>query len=230
MEPLYFHDSIQIKAPISKVWEVLTKPEYMEAWFDLAADYSSMKGEPLKLGSEILWKNDEHKVYVKGEVIELEKEKLLTTSLYDEAWKIKLAPEEVAYSYTLTENKEGTLLELKFGDFTKVPEGEKIYQDFVGAPKNTEFEKIKMLAEGLTKLEAEGYTELRVCPLPPKVDTGEHTHEVQTSHIILTGELKIKDISGVKYFKPGDFVEFPVGTTHKAKGLTEKGMIKFVVY
>lgn len=75
----------------------------------------------------------------------------------------------------------------------------------------------------IKKLEKEGFTDIRVCPIPPRFDSGEHTHDEHTVHVILTGELTITDKNNTKTFYPGDCVEFGAGTTHSAKGGAKKG-------
>lgn len=79
--------------------------------------------------------------------------------------------------------------------------------------------------EWTEKLQKEGFSGIRVCPLPPDIDTGEHTHDQQTIHVILSGELIISDKTGTKIYKAGDKVEFPAGTTHKAKSSSGGEMI-----
>lgn len=75
----------------------------------------------------------------------------------------------------------------------------------------------------LERLRREGFTEVRVCPIEPGTAPGEHTHDQHTVHVILSGELTITDHEGSKTFRPGDRVEFPAGTTHKAQGGTIVG-------
>ena len=77
--------------------------------------------------------------------------------------------------------------------------------------------------EWIRKLKEEGFTDIRVCPIESNFDSGEHTHDEHTVHVILTGELTIIDKNGVKTFYPGDKVEFPKGTTHKAIGRPKRG-------
>ncbi|MBI2448895.1 cupin domain-containing protein [Candidatus Pacearchaeota archaeon] len=77
--------------------------------------------------------------------------------------------------------------------------------------------------ELVKQLKKEGFTDVRVCPLPPNTDTPEHTHDEHTVHVILSGGLEIFDSEGRKTYHPGDRIEFPAGTTHKAKGLTKSG-------
>ena len=70
----------------------------------------------------------------------------------------------------------------------------------------------------MEKLKKDGFSDIRVCPLPPDADTPAHTHDRHTVHIILSGKLTISDGRGTKTYKRGDRVEFPAGTTHKARG------------
>jgi len=77
--------------------------------------------------------------------------------------------------------------------------------------------------EWIQKLEDEGFTEVRVCPIPPELDMPAHTHDVHTVHVILDGELVIADQAGERVFRPGDRVEFPAGTTHRGWGKQDAG-------
>mgnify|MGYP001616426668 CR=1 FL=1 len=52
----------------------------------------------------------------------------------------------------------------------------------------------------MQQLKREGFTDLRICPLPPNADTGEHTHDHPTVHIILEGALTIIDKNSTKTF------------------------------
>jgi len=72
-------------------------------------------------------------------------------------------------------------------------------------------------------LVAEGFTQVRVCPLPPDQDSPEHGHDEHTVHVILTGELAIADSTGTRTFRPGQRVEFPAGTHHRARGRINNG-------
>lgn len=77
--------------------------------------------------------------------------------------------------------------------------------------------------EWIRKLKREGFTELRVCPIPPDEDLPEHTHDRYTVHVILSGELIITDAAGARIFRPGDRVDFRAGTTHTARGNSNPG-------
>jgi quercetin dioxygenase-like cupin family protein len=82
-----------------------------------------------------------------------------------------------------------------------------------------------MNAEDIIKqLTKEGFEGVALVPIPANFNSGLHTHEDPSVHIIVSGELTIIDPDGSsKTYKPGDRVEFPAGTTHTAKGGMEEG-------
>lgn len=71
----------------------------------------------------------------------------------------------------------------------------------------------KQWIEQLTK---EGYKNVAVCPNGPNTEFPEHTHEQQTAHVILTGELMLVGKDGMKTMKLGERFDIPAGTTHTA--------------
>lgn len=75
--------------------------------------------------------------------------------------------------------------------------------------------------EAIDKLKAEGYQNVEVINFEPKKDLGHHTHEDQTVHIILKGEVFITDEDGTEVYEKGDRIEFPAGTEHSAAVGTE---------
>lgn len=75
----------------------------------------------------------------------------------------------------------------------------------------------------IRQLEQEGYSDVRVCPMPPDEELPEHAHDVHTVHIILNGDLIITDHTGTHVYTPGSRVEFPAGTVHKARGSIHDG-------
>lgn len=70
--------------------------------------------------------------------------------------------------------------------------------------------------EWIKKLQQEGYTDVRVRPIEPG-DDPEHTHELHTVNVILSGELTIIDSEGERTFRAGDRLETPAGTSHRAR-------------
>lgn len=75
--------------------------------------------------------------------------------------------------------------------------------------------------EWIEKLESEGYANVDVCVNAADLDFGEHTHEEHTVHVILQGELIVITGPETEIFTEGERVEFPVGTTHRAKAGAE---------
>ena len=71
--------------------------------------------------------------------------------------------------------------------------------------------------EALDLLKKEGYEKTFIVPMESGFDTGEHTHDVPTVHLILEGELIIVDPKGTQVYRAGDRVEFSAGTTHGAR-------------
>lgn len=76
----------------------------------------------------------------------------------------------------------------------------------------------------------EGYSDVKVCPLPPNEELPNHTHDEHTVQIVLEGELKITNPDGsVFFYKKGDRVEFPPGTVHTGRGTDGGRMINGVM-
>lgn len=67
------------------------------------------------------------------------------------------------------------------------------------------------------KLKEEGFTHIRLAKLEPNYDAGEHIHEEETVHVILTGEITITDEVGSTTVIEGDRFDIHAGTTHSVK-------------
>lgn len=79
----------------------------------------------------------------------------------------------------------------------------------------------------LKKLAEIGYKNLRVCDINTNGEkTPNHTHDVQTAHVILDGEVTLID-DNTLVLKKGEFYEIPQNTTHKAQ--TPKTGCKMIV-
>jgi quercetin dioxygenase-like cupin family protein len=72
--------------------------------------------------------------------------------------------------------------------------------------------------EWVRKLEKEGFSDIRVVPLPPHDDDKEHGHEQYQVDVVLSGQLTISDGNGAKTYLPGDRLDVPAGTVHNARG------------
>jgi uncharacterized protein YndB with AHSA1/START domain len=129
MPKLFVEKTIEINAPVSKVWDVLTSPEYTRKW---APEFSG--GAELyiesdwKLGSPVLWKGQDGSVIVEGNVTALEPNTFLRFTVFDVRGEKPLVTEEDGITYELTEHADKTTFRLLQGDFAVMTEGEKYHR------------------------------------------------------------------------------------------------------
>ena len=147
MEKLFVEKSIKINTPASSVWDVLTKPEFTDQWapefsggaeFHIESDW--------KLGSPVLWKDQDGSVIVQGNVTALEPNKFLRFTVFDVRGEKPPVTEEDGITYELTEQNGKTLLRLSQGDFSVMAEGEK-YHRLSAEVWDRVLPKVKELAE-----------------------------------------------------------------------------------
>ena len=138
MEKLFVNKTIEINAPISKVWNALTMREYTDPWaleftggaeFHIESDW--------KLGSAVLWTGQDGSVIVQGNVTALEPQKLLRFTVFDVRGE----------KPPVTDEDGKTLLKISQGDFSTMAEGEK-YRDLSAEIWDRVLFKVKALAEG----------------------------------------------------------------------------------
>ena len=148
MPRLFVEKSIEINASASRVWDALTKLENTDEW---AFEFSS--GGPKfhiesnwELGSPVLWKGQDSKVCVEGNVTALEPNKLLRFTVFDARDEKKHLTEEDGMTFKLTEQNGKTILQISQGDYSIMAEGEK-YQRITAETWDRVLPKIKMLAE-----------------------------------------------------------------------------------
>jgi uncharacterized protein YndB with AHSA1/START domain len=144
MPELFLNNSIEIHAHASVVWKILIEPRFIKQWSDFPADLDSEAD--LSIGREILWKNKEGKVDIKGIVITLEPERLLRIALYDPAWNRPVTAGDFSYTYTVSNKGGRTLLSFHFRDFSKIPDGEAKYKEAM-AFESKALRQIKELVE-----------------------------------------------------------------------------------
>lgn len=118
---LVFEDSIEIKAPPEKVWEVLTKPEYTKQYM-----FGCNAESDWRVGSPLVWRGaQDGKVYVEGKIVAIEPGKRLSFTTMTPG-------NDSASASTVTEelvrSDGGTRLRITDGDFSKLPDGEKRYE------------------------------------------------------------------------------------------------------
>lgn len=135
---LIVKNSIRIEATPSRVWEVLTKPEYIRIWDRLPEDFGDFEVHPATVIN--------YHGYSELKVTAFEHEQLIRYSLYIPAWK-NLKTDHVGYSYSLSTDDNGyTWLGIEIGDFAIVTEGDKYYRESI-AFGETASQKIKELSE-----------------------------------------------------------------------------------
>lgn len=131
MEPTatqFTHDEILIRANPEIVWKVLTDPKYTPQYmFGCAVQCDWNPGSP------ILWTGVQDGVtYVKGNLKIFDKPNTFSFSIFDPNADYADIPENyLTATYTLSRQKDGTLLKVTQGDYAKVAEGNKRYQDSV---------------------------------------------------------------------------------------------------
>lgn len=135
---LIVRNNIRIDAPLSRVWDVLTKPHYIRQWDELPEDFGDYEIHPATV---IEWPG-----YSKLSVVEFELNKKLRYSLFVPAWKEENV-NNIGYTYSLSVDDNGyTWLGIEIGDFAILTESDKYYDESVRFGE-TASQKIKKLSE-----------------------------------------------------------------------------------
>jgi uncharacterized protein YndB with AHSA1/START domain len=146
-QPLIAEKSIDITAPASKVWAVLTQRS--SEWSDLFGARGPVESD-WKVDSDILWRNADGVVYVTGRVLASELATLLrftVRSTQREMQPLSGRPEDdITQTYALAERGGRTTLSIAHGDFRHLAKGEEIYPA-VMAGWDQLLARFKMLAE-----------------------------------------------------------------------------------
>ncbi len=147
MSKLFVDQSIEINAPVSKVWDVLTDSGYTAEW---ASEFNG--GSPFhiesdwRLNSPVSWKGLDGKTIVEGNVTALEPGKFLRFTVFDVRSQRPPVTEDDGITYRLSEENGKTILHVLQGDFSAMPEGEK-YRDMSADVWARVLPKVKELAE-----------------------------------------------------------------------------------
>jgi uncharacterized protein YndB with AHSA1/START domain len=130
MTRLIAEKSIEINAQASRVWEILTKPEFTSDWSGLFGAKGPIDSDWTP-GHDVVWRNAEGVVYVTGRVLACEPGKLLrftVRSTEREKQPLSGRPEDdLTQTYALVETDGRTTLSTAHGDFSKLAGGEQIY-------------------------------------------------------------------------------------------------------
>lgn len=149
MEPLLVTNSITIKAPKEKVWDILVNPAQTKKYMFGCETVSDWK-----VGSPLLWQGKwegKDMVFVKGSIVEIRPDELLAYTVIDpNNPSMADVPENyLTVTYELKENNGQTVLTVSQGDFNKVADGEKRYKETYnnGEGWNPILVQVKAIAE-----------------------------------------------------------------------------------
>jgi uncharacterized protein YndB with AHSA1/START domain len=147
MRELFVKRSIEINAPASTVWDVLTKPEFTRYWI---SNFGGIDGEiesDWKMGSPVLWKGADGKVIVEGNVTALNPGQSVRFTVFDVRSERPPISDKDGITYILDSQDGHTVLSVAQGDFGKMPDAEKYYDATVETWEKV-LPEIKSLAEG----------------------------------------------------------------------------------
>jgi uncharacterized protein YndB with AHSA1/START domain len=146
----FIKNVVTINAPAAKVWNTLVNPEQTKKYMFGCEALSDWKP-----GSPLIWKmiyEGKDFIPVKGHVVAIEPEKMLEYTVIDPHAAMEDIPENyLNVIYELSAKDNQTVLTVTQGDFAKVADGEKRYQDSYnnGEGWNPILVEIKKVAEEL---------------------------------------------------------------------------------
>ena len=125
---LIVKNSITINAPPTKIWDALTNPEQTKKYMFGCETVSDWKP-----GSPLLWRGNyegREMVFVKGNIVSIEPEKLLAYTTFDPNSTIEDIPENyLTVIYDLSVKNGKTLLTVTQGDYSKIADSERRYNE-----------------------------------------------------------------------------------------------------
>lgn len=128
MEQLIVRSVIKIDASAAQVWDALVNPEKTKIYMFGCETVSDWE-----VGSSLLWKGSyegKEMVFVKGNILQIEPEKLLIYTTIDPNSTIDDVSENyLNVKYTLSETNGQTILTVEQGDYNTVAEGARRYQE-----------------------------------------------------------------------------------------------------
>ncbi len=128
-KPMVIKEVITFKSDLKRVWNLVTNPEMTKQYMfgcEVLSDW--------KIGSPIIWKgkteDGKEVIYVKGEIIEYEKEKKVTFSTFDPNMGITdILTNYVNLTYEVISQENGCKLIITQGDFQGVDNSEKRFEE-----------------------------------------------------------------------------------------------------
>jgi uncharacterized protein YndB with AHSA1/START domain len=146
MTPLFIRKSIEVNAPVEALWKVLTDNDFIPQYM-----FGCVAETDWKPGSPLLWKGAADGIlYVKGHVVAVDAPHRLEYTVIDpNNPAVPDIPDNyLTMIYEIREQGRGSVFELIQGDYSKVAEGQKRYDDTLRGDDHL-LVKIKELAEGL---------------------------------------------------------------------------------
>lgn len=123
-----YRKSLEINATVDKVWAALTQSEYTRQYMFGCSVISSWK-----VGQAIEWKAEmegKEMVIVKGTILEIDAPHRISFSMFDPNMGLADIPKNyINLTYTLQAKGNGTALSLVQGDYSKVDNREKRFED-----------------------------------------------------------------------------------------------------
>ena len=128
-KPLMIKNTIVINAPAAEVWDALVNPKQTKKYMFGCEAISNWK-----VGDPLLWKGQhegKEVVFVKGYILDIQPEKFLSYTAYDpNNTNIEDIPENyLTITYSLTYEKGKTTFVVTQGDYNKVADGKRRYED-----------------------------------------------------------------------------------------------------
>ena len=124
----FIRNSIRIQAPAAVVWDMLVNPGQTKKYMFGCETVSDWK-----VGSPLLWRGvheGKEVVFVKGNIVKIEPSRLLVYTVFDPFSTMPDIPENyLEITYALIPENSGTMLKVSQGDYTKVAEGERRYNE-----------------------------------------------------------------------------------------------------
>jgi len=124
----FIRNSIHIQAPAAVVWDMLVNPGQTKKYMFGCETVSDWK-----VGSPLLWRGvheGKEVVFVKGNIVKIEPSRLLVYTVFDPFSTMPDIPENyLEITYALIPENGGTTLKVSQGDYTKVTEGERRYNE-----------------------------------------------------------------------------------------------------
>ena len=149
MAELLIRKSIEVDAPITTLWKILTDSKFIQQYM-----FGCYVESDWKPGSTMVWKGAaDGKTYVHGHIVAIAPPHRLEYTVFDSTSTIADIPSNyLTMTYQLkTRGERASVLEVTQGDFAKVEDGERRYKDSLGED-NSVLEGIKNLAEAQARL------------------------------------------------------------------------------